>query len=228
MTGAGHEGAGHQSARPSGAAGPDRTPKGTLLPKLWLLRHGETEWSKAGNYTGLTDLPLTANGEQQALDAREKLAGVDFDLVLSSPLHRARRTAELVGFSDYEVVPHAHEWDYGDYEGQKSTEIRERNPGYLIWTSGVPHGESLAQVGARADKIIARVQAGCGTAADQDPGADPVENVLLVAHGHFLRVLAARWLELDPVEGRRFVLGTAAVCTLGWDKHTPAIEHWSL
>lgn len=215
-------------AEPSGAAAPDRTPKGTLLPRLWLLRHGETKWSRSGNYTGLTDLPLTPNGEQQALDARRKLAGVKFDLVLSSPLHRARRTAELVGFNDYEVVPYAHEWDYGDYEGLRSADIRERLPGYLIWTSGVPNGETLQHVGDRADRLISRVQAGCGTSADQDPEAVPVENVLLVAHGHFLRVLAARWLELDPVEGRRFLLGTAAVCTLGWDKHTPAIERWSI
>lgn len=216
------------NSRASGAATPDKTVAGTTLPHLWLLRHGETEWSRDGNYTGLTDMALTENGEQQALTAKPKLAGVDFDLVLTSPLIRARRTAELVGFPDAEVVPEAHEWDYGDYEGRRSADIRKENPGYLIWTHGVPNGESIGAVATRADRIISRVQSGCRTAADCTPEATPVENVLLVAHGHFLRILAARWLEMDPIQGRRFVLGTAAVCTLGWDKRTPAIVHWSL
>lgn len=212
----------------SGAAAPDKTPAGTSLPKLWLLRHGETEWSRDGRYTGLTDLPLTEHGEQQALAAREHLAGVDFDLVLTSPLQRAVRTAELAGFTDAEVLPFAHEWDYGDNEGLNSARVREENPGYLIWNDGVPNGETLDQVSERADRVIARVQAGCGTPADRDPDARPVENALLVAHGHFLRVVAARWLQFGGIEGRRFVLGTAAVCALGWDKRTPAIVHWNL
>ena len=210
-----------------GPAVPDLTPSGTRLPRLWLLRHGETEWSREGNYTGLTDIPLTEKGEAQAVAAKDKIGHVSFDRVLTSPLLRARRTAELAGYPDAEVVPHAHEWDYGDNEGRKSTQVRAENPGYLIWNDGVPHGETLAQVAARADRIISSVQAGCGTAMDKDPGAAPVEKVLLVAHGHFLRVLAARWLGLNPDQGRHFVLGTAAVCTLGWDKHTPAIVEWN-
>ncbi|WP_299169467.1 histidine phosphatase family protein [uncultured Arthrobacter sp.] len=212
----------------SGAAAADLTAAGTPLPYLWLLRHGETEWSRDGNYTGLTDLALTPAGEQQARDAASRLAGVEFDLVFTSPLQRARRTAELAGFPDAEVLPYAHEWDYGDNEGRNSAMIRQENPGYLIWKDGVPNGETLDQVAARADRIISRVQAGCGTPADQDPGATPVRNALLVAHGHFLRVLTARWLEFEPVEGRRFILGTAAVCALGWDKRTPAILRWNI
>lgn len=212
----------------SGAAAADLTAAGTPLPHLWLLRHGETEWSRDGNYTGLTDLALTTAGEQQAREAASRLAGVEFDLVFTSPLQRARRTAELVGHPDAEVIPHAHEWDYGDNEGRNSATVREENPGYLIWKDGAPNGETLAQVGARADQIISRVQAGCGTPADQDPDAAPIRNALLVAHGHFLRILTARWLEFDPIEGRRFILGTAAVCALGWDKRTPAILRWNI
>ncbi|MBT1004305.1 histidine phosphatase family protein [Paenarthrobacter sp. DKR-5] len=185
-------------------------------PQLWVLRHGETEWSKSGQYTGLTDLPLTVDGEHQAAAARQTLENVDFDLVLTSPLRRARRTAELAGYPDAVVEPRAHEWDYGDYEGISSDLIRKDNPDYLIWTHGVPNGESLDQVAARADGIIERVLTS---------GAD---NVLLVAHGHFLRVLTARWLRLAAADGRHFILGTGKVCTLGWDKKTPAVLSWGL
>nr|WP_113716366.1 histidine phosphatase family protein [Arthrobacter dokdonellae] len=190
-------------------------------PKLWLLRHGETEWSRSGQYTGLTDLPLTADGEDQARSARPALAGTEFDLVLTSPLQRARRTAELAGFPDAEVEPNAVEWDYGDYEGINSAVVRAENPGYLIWDSGVPNGETLEQVSARADAIVDRVRAPL-------PDGTLAANVLLVAHGHFLRILSARWLGLAPDQGRHFVLGTAKVCTLGWDKQTPAVEQWGL
>ncbi len=212
----------------SGAAKPFTTPAGTELPQLWLLRHGETEWSRDHKYTGLTDLELTSVGEDQAVAASSKLEGLRFDRVLTSPLIRARRTAELAGYPDAEVVPAAHEWDYGDYEGRRSADIREEKPEYLIWKDGVPNGESIDQVAARARSIISDVQAGCGTTADRTPDAAPVEKVLLVAHGHFLRIFASQWLELDPAEGRRFVLGTAAVCALGWDKRTPAILRWNL
>jgi broad specificity phosphatase PhoE len=190
-------------------------------PKLWLLRHGETEWSRSGQYTGLTDLPLTEVGEAQARSARAALAGTSFDLVLTSPLQRASRTAELAGFPDAEVEPNAVEWDYGDYEGINSAVVRAENPGYLIWDSGVPNGETLDQVAARADLIVARAR---GPLPD---GTMPA-NVLLVAHGHFLRILTSRWLGLDAGQGRHFALGTAKVCTLGWDKKTPAIEQWGL
>lgn len=190
-------------------------------PRLWLLRHGETEWSRSGQYTGLTDLPLTAVGEDQARSARAALAETYFDLVLTSPLLRARRTAELAGFPEALVEPNAVEWDYGDYEGINSAVVRAENPGYLIWNDGVPNGETLAQISARADAIVARAREPLRN------GTMPA-NVLLVAHGHFLRILTARWLGLDGVEGRHFLLGTAKVCTLGWDKNTPALEQWGL
>lgn len=190
-------------------------------PKLWLLRHGETEWSRSGQYTGLTDMPLTEVGEAQARSAHAALSGVDLDLVLTSPLQRAHRTAILAGFPDAVVEPNAVEWDYGDYEGIDSALVRAQNPGYLIWDNGVPNGESLDSVAARADKIVQRARA--VTRPDGAPA-----NVLLVAHGHFLRILTARWLGLPAGEGRHFVLGTAKVCTLGWDKKTPAVEQWGL
>ncbi|AJT42268.1 histidine phosphatase family protein [Psychromicrobium lacuslunae] len=195
------------------------------LPKLWLLRHGETEWSRSGQYTGLTDLPLTERGEEQARSARPALAAVNFDLVLSSPLQRARRTAELAGYPQAELEPLAHEWDYGEYEGVNSAQVRQERPGYLIWKDGVPGGETIDQVAARADAVIARV---ISPQTDGPCAGEVVRDALLVAHGHFLRILTARWLELDAREGKHFVLGTAKVCTLGWDKHTPAIEQWGL
>ncbi|WP_018134994.1 histidine phosphatase family protein [Acaricomes phytoseiuli] len=199
------------------------------LTKLWLLRHGETEWSRSGRYTGLTDLPLTAEGEEQAKSARPVLAEESFDLVLSSPSQRARQTAELVGFPEPAIEPNAHEWDYGDYEGIDSALIRQQQPDYLIWDQGVPNGETLQQVSDRADAILARVLA---PAVDGERAAAATgrqsRQVLLVAHGHFLRVLTARWLGLPAGEGRHFVLKTAKVCTLGWDKRTPAIEQWGL
>ncbi|MBF4994563.1 histidine phosphatase family protein [Arthrobacter gandavensis] len=216
------------SAPNLGPAVPDLTPAGTPLPILWLVRHGETEWSRQGNYTGLTDIPLTPEGEAQAAAARGKIGDFEFDRVFSSPLVRARRTAELLGYPSPEVLPHAHEWDYGQNEGRRNTDVRAENPGYIIWNDGVPGGETLAQVAGRADRIISTVQAGCGTPMDQEPDSAPLERALLVAHGHFLRILAARWLGLAPDAGRHLVLGTAAVCVLGWDKHTPAILKWNM
>lgn len=186
------------------------------LTRLWLLRHGETEWSRSGQYTGLTDLPLTPVGEDQARAARRALDGVRFGLVLTSPLVRARRTAELAGFPEAQPEPNAVEWDYGDYEGVRSADVRAENPDYLIWKDGVPNGEELEHVGERADRIVERVR----TAG--------VDNALVVAHGHFCRILAARWLGLPASAGRHFVLGTAKACRLGWDKRTPAIEAWGL
>lgn len=193
------------------------------LPRLWLVRHGETEWSRSGQYTGLTDLPLTSPGEEQARRAGRTLEGIraggtEFQLVMTSPLRRARHTAELAGFPEAEPVEFAHEWDYGDYEGVRSADVRAQDPGYLIWDQGVPGGETIEQVGARAGRIVQRVRtelAGGG-------------NAVLFSHGHFSRILAAVWLGLGPRQGRHFVLGTAQVCRLGWDKKTPAIEAWGL
>ncbi len=195
----------------------------TELPRLWLVRHGETEWSRCGQYTGLTDLPLTPLGEEQARSAGEKLAaiqeaGTSFDLIMTSPSQRASHTAELAGFPDAEAVDYAHEWDYGDYEGVRSAEVRERNPSYLIWDDGVPAGETIEQVGVRAERIVQRVRTELA-----DGG-----NAVLFSHGHFSRILAATWLGLGAGQGRHFLLGTAEVCRLGWDKKTPAIEAWGL
>ncbi|MGO2004096.1 histidine phosphatase family protein [Arthrobacter rhombi] len=195
----------------------------TELPRLWLVRHGETEWSRSGQYTGLTDLPLTAHGEEQARIAGQKLAaiqkaGTSFDLVMTSPSQRAGHTAELAGFPDAETVQDAHEWDYGEYEGIRSAEVRERNPSYLIWDDGVPGGETIEQVGVRAERIVQRVRTELA-----DGG-----NAVLFSHGHFSRILAATWLRLGVGQGRHFLLGTAEVCRLGWDKKTPAVEAWGL
>ncbi|HET7415428.1 MAG TPA: histidine phosphatase family protein [Arthrobacter sp.] len=185
-------------------------------PRLWLLRHGETEWSREGKHTGLTDVDLTPEGERLAAEIKPRLEQIEFDLVLTSPLLRARRTAELAGLADAEEEPRAVEWDYGDYEGLKTDEIRRDEPNWSIWTHGAPNGESAAQVGARADAVIDRVQ------------SSGLQNVMLVAHSHFLRLLAARWIGLKPDGGHHFVIGTGKVCTLGWDRETPAVLAWSV
>lgn len=211
----------------------NETTNGHGFPKLWLLRHGETEWSKNNKYTGLTDLELSDEGVQQAVAAGRRLSGINFASVLTSPLKRARRTAELAGFPDAEVVPYAHEWDYGDYEGQRSIDIRKKDPSYRIWIHGVIRGETLQQVSDRADHVIAKVlniPDAAPRLQDMPDSAAPLQqkNILLVAHGHFLRVLTARWLQLEPIEGRRFLLGTAAICNLGWDHKTPVVTGWNI
>jgi broad specificity phosphatase PhoE len=180
---------------------------------LWLVRHGETEWSRNGRHTSTTDLPLTAAGELTAAQLRERLAGESFDLVLTSPRQRARRTAELAGF-DAEVDEDLVEWDYGDYEGVTTAEIRETVPDWTIWSHPVPNGEKPEQVAARLDRVIRRV-----AAVDGD--------VLIFGHSHALRALTARWLDLDVTEGRHFVLGTATVSVLGWERGSPAVHRWN-
>ena len=192
-------------------------------PRLWVVRHGETAWSRCGRYTGLTDLELTRQGQRQADRAGGILRaaqgeGMGFGLVLTSPLLRAVETAALAGFEAAEKTPLALEWDYGDYEGIESAQIRRDRPGYLIWDHGVPNGETLTQVSARADALIARVR------TQLEAGG----NAVVFSHGHFSRILAARWLGMDPGTGRHFLLGTAGVCRLGWDRDTPAVEAWGL
>jgi probable phosphoglycerate mutase len=179
-----------------------------------LVRHGETEWSRDGRHTSTTDLPLTPAGEQVAAGLRERLAGEDYALVLTSPRQRARRTAELAGFADAEVEPDLAEWSYGDYEGITTEEIRRTVPGWTIWSHPTPGGESAAEVGARLDRVVARA------AAAEGP-------VLLFAHGHSLRVLAARWLELEVSDGRHFRLDTATVSTLGHERESPVLLRWN-
>jgi probable phosphoglycerate mutase len=185
-------------------------------PTLWLCRHGETEWSHAGRHTGTTDVGLTPAGRMQAQRAGAVLRGVDFGLVLCSPMARARQTAELAGFPQAIVEPDATEWAYGDYEGLTTGQVRERDPGWTIWRGVTPGGETAAEVGARADRVVARV---CGAG---------VAWVLLISHGHFLRAVGARWLGLPVAWGERLKLGTATLCELGWEREAPAVEQWNV
>ena len=185
-----------------------------LKDQVWLVRHGETEWSKSGRHTSTTDLPLTAEGERIAAELKDRLARKQFDLVLTSPRQRARRTAELAGFGDAVMDDDLVEWNYGDYEGITTAEIRKKVPGWTIWDDPVPNGESPEQVAARLDRVIQRI-----AAVDGD--------VLIFGHSHALRALTARWLELGVTEGRHFVLDTATLSVLGWERGSPAIHRWN-
>ncbi len=181
-----------------------------------LIRHGETEWSLSGRHTGRTDLPLLPEGEAQARALRSRLADVPLVTVRCSPLLRARQTSELAGLGEgAEIDPDLAEWDYGDYEGLTTPEIREARPGWELFADGAPGGETAAAVGARVDRVIERVRAVDG-------------DVACVAHSHLLRVLAARWIGLDPSGGRLFVLGPAGLSELGWDRGQPVVNRWNL
>lgn len=190
------------------------------MDEMLLLRHGATEWSKAGKHTGRTDLPLTPDGEDEARALAPLVKECAFDLVLVSPAQRARRTAELAGLTDYRVDPDLWEWDYGGYEGITTPEIRKTRPGWYLWRDGVTPGdaehpgESAAQVGARADRVIELAETVNG-------------RVALVAHGHFLRVLAARWLRLGPEDGRLFKLDTGTYSKLGFEHAEPVLKTWN-
>jgi broad specificity phosphatase PhoE len=182
-------------------------------PELWVVRHGETEWSRDGRHTSTTDLPLTDIGEAAATELVPRLSGVAFDLVLTSPRQRARRTAELSGFPDAQVDDDLAEWAYGDYEGITTDEIRESVPGWSVWTHPSPGGESAAEVSARLDRVVARAQ--------------EHERTLVFAHGHSLRVLTARWLEQPAEEGRFFRLDTSTVSVLGFERENPVLLKWN-
>jgi len=187
-----------------------------ILPELCLARHGETAWSLTGQHTGLTDLPLTERGERNARRLRERLAGLTFAKVFTSPLQRATRTCELAGFAAAaEVDRDLIEWNYGDYEGLRTAEIREKRPEWQLFRDGCPGGESPDQIGARADRVVSRVRAVKG-------------DVLIFSSGHFLRVLGARWLGLQPVNGRLFMLKTASLSALGYENELsqPVISLW--
>ncbi|HEY5109011.1 MAG TPA: histidine phosphatase family protein [Acidimicrobiales bacterium] len=183
-------------------------------PRAVLIRHGETAWSRDRRHTGRTDIPLTPHGEAQAAALALRLDVREFAEVLVSPLSRATATAELAGLGDVEVTPDLLEWDYGDYEGRTTAAIRADHPGWDLFTEGVPHGESLHQVAARVDRVIARIRAGTG-------------DVACVAHAHLLRVLAVRWLGLDPEAARYLVLGPASISVLGWEREQRVVEHWN-
>jgi len=185
-----------------------------VQPNLVLVRHGETEWSRDRRHTGRTDIPLTPVGEVQARSLAPRLAGWTFAEVLVSPLIRATETAELAGLGGAEVTPDLVEWDYGDYEGRTTADIREERPGWDLFVDGVPHGETIGQVADRVDRVIARVRAGSG-------------DVACVAHAHLLRILAVRWLDLAPADSRYLVLGPASISVLGWEREQAVIEHWN-
>jgi broad specificity phosphatase PhoE len=183
--------------------------------KVYLLRHGETEWSLNGQHTGVTDIPLTENGRRAARLLKPILAKVTFALVLTSPLQRARETCELAGLGQLaNVEPDLIEWNYGEYEGLKTEHIRLTRPDWSIFRNGSPSGETPEQVGARADRVIARVRAAEGNGA-------------LFAHGHILRVLAARWINLSPGYGEHFMLDTATLNVLGYYRESPAFKIWN-
>ena len=186
------------------------------LPLVYLARHGETAWTISGQHTGLTDLPLTAQGEAQAVRLRDRLEGLTFAAVFTSPLRRASRTCELAGFSPAEVESDLVEWNYGAYEGRTSADIHAERPDWELFRDGCPGGESPGQIGARADRVIRRVRAVGG-------------NVLLFSSGHFLRVFVARWLGLEPGAGRYFVLGTAALSVVGYEHNRaePVVRLWN-
>jgi len=186
------------------------------LPLTYLARHGETAWTISRQHTGTTDLPLTAQGEAEALRLRERLEGLTFAAVLTSPLQRAVRTCELAGFgSMVKVEPDLIEWNYGAYEGRTSADIHRERPDWQLFRDGCPGGESPDQIGARADRVVRRVRGIEG-------------NTLLFSSAHFLRVFAARWLGLDPAAGRYFLLGTASLSIVGYehDRSEPVIRVW--
>jgi probable phosphoglycerate mutase len=183
---------------------------------VYLARHGETDWSLAGRHTGRSDVPLTPRGERNATRLGERLRGLAFARVLTSPLQRAARTCALAGFGALAVVDtDLVEWNYGAYEGLRTAEIRASRPGWRLFHDGCPGGETAAEVGARADRVVGRVRA--------VPG-----DTLIFSSGHLLRVLAARWLGLEPAAGSYFVLGTASLSALGYehDRSEPVIRLW--
>lgn len=187
------------------------------LPRIFLVRHGETEWTITGRHTGRTDIPLTDSGESDARALQARLQALRVSLVLTSPLQRARRTAELAGFGDLaQIDPDLTEWNYGAYEGRRTADIRAERPDWNLFEHGCPGGESADDVGVRADRVIARLRS---NAADG----------LLFGHRDFLRVLAVRWVGLLPSDGRRLTLATTSLSTLGYDHSLaePVIHEWN-
>ena len=186
------------------------------LPEIHVIRHGETAWTESRRHTGLTDIPLTDRGERQARRFGEHLRGRSFAQVFTSPLQRARRTCELAGFGAARIDPELVEWNYGAYDGLTTAEILKQRPGWQLFRDGCPGGESVADVGARADRVIGRLR--------------PLDiDVLLFSSGHFMRVFAARWLGLDVSCGRLFLLSTTTLSILGYehDKSDPVIRLWN-
>ena len=185
------------------------------MNQIVLVRHGETEWSRSGQHTGNTDIPLTAAGRRQAEALGARLAAWSFVRVLSSPLSRALETCRLAGLGEgVEVTDDLREWDYGDYEGRRTTDIRTERPGWDLWAHGVPAGETVDDVGRRADRVLDVARATDG-------------DVAVFAHGHVLRVVAARWAGLPPVTGGRLGLSTATISVLAWEREREVIHRWN-
>ena len=183
--------------------------------QIVLVRHGETEWSLSGQHTSRPDLPLIEAGRERAAALGPLLAGWDFSLVVTSPLRRARETCELAGLGDRaEVWEDLREWDYGEYEGLTTPQIREERPDWFLWRDGCPGGEQPAEVGARADRVLERMRAVDG-------------DIVAFAHGHIFRVLAARWIELPASGGSRLALNAGALCVLGFERETQVIQRWN-
>ncbi len=184
--------------------------------EIWLIRHGETEWSVSGQHTGRTEIPLTADGRHQAEALGHHLAGRRFVLVLTSPLSRARETCRLAGYGDVaQVTDDLLEWNYGIYEGRTTADISAAEPGWSIWTTTIPQGETVEQVGERARRVIDRAAAAGG-------------DVALFAHAHILRILAACWIGHPPIDGRLFALGAASISILGYERETRVISAWNV
>jgi probable phosphoglycerate mutase len=182
---------------------------------VWLVRHGATEWSASGRHTGVTDVPLSDAGREQARALARRLRGHEFALVLTSPLQRARETCRIAGLvDDARVEPDLREWDYGEYEGLTTAQIRQRDPGWTVWTGPVPGGETIEQVAARAMHVVDEI-----AAVDGD--------VALFAHGHVLRILATCWLGVEPRAGRLLGLDTASLCVLGFEHETRVVRSWN-
>jgi probable phosphoglycerate mutase len=188
----------------------------TLDRHIWLVRHGETDWARLGRHTGRTDVPLTDRGREQARALGRRLAGHPFGLVLTSPLSRSAETARIAGQHEVAIAdPDLMEWDYGVHEGRTTAEIRGDFPNWTIWRGPWPGGETVDDIGRRADRVIVRIHDG------------PAGDALVFAHGHLLRVMAARWIGLPPASGGLFELATATLSILGWERETRSIELWN-
>jgi probable phosphoglycerate mutase len=186
--------------------------------ELWLIRHGETEWSLSGKHTSRTDISLTEHGRKRAEELRDYLKGTQFSAVFVSPMQRARETCAIAGFGDVAVVDEGlKEWDYGVYEGRTTAEIRKAVPGWSVWKDEIAGGETAEHVGERADGVIVRALAAAPTGG----------KIALFAHAHILRILAARWIGLAADGGRLLALGTGSVSVLGWERETRVIEAWN-
>jgi broad specificity phosphatase PhoE len=193
--------------------------------ELWLVRHGETEWSADGRHTSTTDIPLTERGRERARELRDYLAGRKFAAVFVSPMQRAKETCEIAGYGNVAIVDqNLKEWNYGESEGKTTAEMREKyGPEWTVWNSEIVGGESVEQVGERADKVIARALAAVATG----PGAGESYQVALFAHAHILRILAARWIGLPALGGAKFALGTGSLSVLGFERETRVISRWN-